>query len=89
MNTGNSGIDFQMIGGMESMFTQMSPVLGPDLYPRRPTGFALNPKILPVLRSRAASLSPEHHWIALLTDGYEFDRISGSTVAGFLEGTEE
>jgi hypothetical protein len=89
MKTGNSGIDFQVFSGTETMFTPMGRILGPDLYPRTPTGFALNPQVLPILRSRAASLSPEYHWIALLTDGYEFDRISGTMIAGFLDQAEE
>jgi hypothetical protein len=37
------------------------------------------------LKSRAASMSPETHWIALRTADQEFDRISGGSVAEFLE----
>jgi len=39
--------------------------------------FHLNPQGMKVLRSRVAAVSTEVYWIALRTDGYEFDRIPG------------
>ena len=41
-------------------------------------------------RGRAAALDPESHWIAICTDGYEFDpESSGKAVADFLISVEK
>lgn len=87
MKTGREGVEVAQVGGSESMYAAVRPPAGGpfDLYPGSPAVFALDPRAMPFLKSRAASLSPEYHWIALCTDGHEFDRLPGSDVAGFLE----
>jgi hypothetical protein len=83
------GIDAQMLGGSETFFHPMGPVVGPDFWPGRTAEFALDTRVLPSVRSRAAALSPESHRISLRTDGYEFDRIGGGRVAEFLMTEED
>jgi hypothetical protein len=78
----------QSLGGSEAMFRPMRPTVGGGLWPRVPVEYILDPRVLPVLRSRVAALSPERYWISLRTDGYEFDRIDGQTVGAFLERDE-
>jgi hypothetical protein len=50
--------------------------------------FHLNPQGMKVLRSRVAAVSTEGYWIALRTDGYEFDRIPGELVGAFADTGE-
>jgi hypothetical protein len=78
----------RMLGGSESMFHPIG-FGGSDLWPTMTTGYALDLQVMPVLRSRVASLSTESYWIALRTDGYEFDRIPGEIVGEFLDAEEE
>jgi hypothetical protein len=78
------------VGGSESMFHPMgSAMMGDDLWPQTTAGFALDPRVLELLRSRVASLSTESYWIALRTDGQEFDRIPGVVLGSFLDEDEE
>jgi hypothetical protein len=51
--------------------------------------FHLNPQGMKVLRSRVAAVSTEVYWIALRTDGYEFDRIPGELVGAFVDAGEQ
>jgi hypothetical protein len=76
----------QWLGGTESMFHPMGAWTGGNLWPGLTIEFALDPMLRGPLRSRIASLSTESYWIALRTDGYEFDRIPGATVGAFLQG---
>jgi len=77
------------LGGSESMFHPMGPILGDDLWTRVTVGFYLDPAMMVPLRSRVAALSTESYWIALRTDGQEFDRIPGEVLGAFLEAGEE
>jgi hypothetical protein len=77
------------LGERESMFHPLGATTGGDLWPRLPVSFYLDPSVLGSLRSRAASLSTESQWIAMRTDGYEFDRIPGEMVAAFLDSEEQ
>jgi hypothetical protein len=78
----------QVFEGNDSIFSPMGPTMGGDLGPRMTLSFYLDPRVIDALRSRAASLSTDSHWIALRTDGYEFDRVPGKVVAEFLEREE-
>jgi hypothetical protein len=81
-------VEAQVLGGSESGFHALGAHTGRDLCPRVVNEFCLDPALMPPLLSRAASLSTESHWIALRTDGCEFDRIPGDVVAGFLTGAD-
>jgi hypothetical protein len=72
-------------GGSDSFCLPRDSVYGEDLYPRVTVEYYLPPMAISGLKSRAASMSPETHWIALRTADQEFDRISGGSVAEFLE----
>jgi hypothetical protein len=63
----------------------MYPPTNCALWPNHPQDFFLDPRVMPLLRNRAAALSTESHWIAFRTDGQEFDRIHGSVVSEFLD----
>jgi hypothetical protein len=80
-------LDLRLRGESYHAFTRVS-VGGPALNPGLPGVFAFDPSWLPEWRSAAASLSPEHHWVALETDGHEFARIPGAAVAGFFDRPE-
>jgi hypothetical protein len=73
------------VSNRDERFKPLKPFMG-DLHPLMSAEFVLRPEAFPLFRSRAASLSIEQYWIALLTDGYEFDRIPGELVAKFLAG---
>jgi hypothetical protein len=77
-----------MLGGSESMFLPIG-FSCPDLYPTMTAGYALDAMVMPMLRSRVASLSTESYYIALRTDGYEFERIPGHVVGEFLDSGEQ
>ena len=55
-----------------------------DLGPGRPRAFVLLPEAADAFRSRGMSLSRESHYIAVCTDGYEFDRIGGDQITDLL-----
>jgi hypothetical protein len=58
---------------------------GNDLAQRVPVGYRLPPDFFQAIQSWVASMSPECYWIALQTDGEEFDRVPGQDVADFLD----
>lgn len=84
------GIRAQLPGGRSHAFFHLNggaravALIGP----RSGAAFALDPDALPALRSRAAALSPESHWLAILTGGHEFHRVPGDVVAQFLNDDE-
>jgi hypothetical protein len=78
-----------MLGGSESMYQRVEGLSGSELWPRMSVGYALDPTAMQMLRSRVAALSTESYYIALRTDGYEFDRISGEVVGEFLDFGEQ
>lgn len=55
------------------------------LMPGRRIVFVLDPRVMSVMRSRVASCSPEHYWLALTTGGNEFLRVPGNLVGAFIE----
>jgi hypothetical protein len=55
------------------------------IYPGYVARFALPSLFLDSLRSQAAVMSPDDHWLALETDGREFFRVGGAELATFLE----
>jgi len=82
-------VQTHVMGESGRVFHPMDSGQGGDLWPGVPMGYYLDLRMLSKLRSRAASLSTESHWISLRTDGYEFDRIPGEMVAAFLDKEEE
>ncbi len=85
MEPTGSGIVAMMVGASESAFRREPDGDHASLAPKIPALFASDQQATREMRSRAVALSPEHHWLALCTDGYEFDRIPGAIVAGFFD----
>jgi hypothetical protein len=52
-------------------------------------GVQFNPQRMKVLRSRVAAVSTEGYWIALRTEGYEFERIPCELVGAFVDAGEQ
>ncbi|WP_439623391.1 hypothetical protein [Gemmata sp.] len=75
-------------GGYESFFLRMTPAGGESLPPNFPVRFAYECTQFAILQGRAAMMSPEHHWIALCTNGHEFDRIPGGEIAAHLDAAD-
>jgi hypothetical protein len=71
--------------GREERFKPLKPFMG-DLFPHASAEFLFRSEALPLFLSRTAVLSTEQYWIALRTDGYEFDRIPGEVLEKFLKG---
>jgi hypothetical protein len=78
-----------MAGGSISFVLPQGSAHGKDLSPHVAVEYYLPPMFLTQMKSRAASMSPETHWLSLRTDNQEFDRIPGSVVADFLEDDME
>lgn len=75
----------QVLGGSEQMLRRLGASGDNDLWAGMTADFILDPRVMEPLGSRVASLSTECYWIALLTEGYEFDRIPGEVVGAFFE----
>lgn len=62
---------------------------GKEFYAGKPKAWVLDSDFLPTIKNRAAFMSPEKHWISVMTDGYEFGRIPGDQIATFLNSEPE
>lgn len=79
----------QLTGGTDAMFFPAEGGLSKELWPGQKRSYVLDPRALPSIKSRAAALSPESHWLSLRTAGQEFDKVPGAIVAQFLESELE